>query len=183
MVLTTAQLQALKADIAAAGDLSVFPNTSDGNFAIAQLYNLSAVPAFIVWATDVPVRNVYDAITWANLTPNDTPDTTQLWENRALMCQAKQINLQIMLQGQATVNGAKANIRAGLQDALTAIPSGTGGAPRAAGWATGVQPSLQRTATRIEKLLAAGVGTSASPATMTVEGAIGHEDVGAARNS
>ncbi len=38
-MLTTAQLQTIKADIANNGDLVANPNTSDGNQAVANLYN------------------------------------------------------------------------------------------------------------------------------------------------
>jgi hypothetical protein len=186
MILTPAQLQAIKADITANSDLNVFPNNSDGSSAIAALYNLPAVGPFFVWNTAVDVGLIYDAIVWANLTPNDLADTTQIWENRAMMCQLKQINLQIMLQGKATLNCSRANVRAGLNDALTAIPSGTNGAPRAAGW-TAVQPVLARPATRLEKLFANTAGgngaTATTAALMVVEGSIAYQDIDSARAS
>ncbi|MBL8999290.1 MAG: class I SAM-dependent methyltransferase, partial [Gemmatimonadetes bacterium] len=49
---------------------------------------------------------VFDAITWANLTPVDVPDGSAAYTNRALLCQAKQINLQILLQGRERVAAA-----------------------------------------------------------------------------
>jgi hypothetical protein len=49
MALTPAQLTTLKADIAANSDLNSQPNNSDGNLAIANLYNLNASPNFTVW--------------------------------------------------------------------------------------------------------------------------------------
>ena len=53
MVLTSSQLTVLKADIIADPALNVFPNNSDGAFAIAVVYNLVASPAFWVWRSSV----------------------------------------------------------------------------------------------------------------------------------
>lgn len=178
--MTPAQNAAIKADIAANADLNAFPNTSDGNSEIAALYNAPAVPDFYVWRTNVPTAEVFDQIIWANLTPIDVPDTTQAWMNRSLACQGKQFNLQTILTGRDKIDASKANIRAGFQDALTAIPSGVGGANKQAGWAN-LQTALSRKATRLEKLLATGTGTQATPATMGFEGSVNYGDIGAAR--
>ena len=100
-----------------------------------------------------------DAILWANFTPLDTPDGTQLWTNRALCCQGKQFNIQLMLQGRSTIPGDKPGFRTGLQDALTALPSGASGANKTGGW-TAVQLVLQRLATRFENLFTTVDGVS-----------------------
>ena len=84
MSLTTAQLATLRADIAADGVLNAIPNTPDGAYAIADAYNLLAVPTFTVWCSTVATDDIFNAISWANLTPNDAPDTTQQWLNRAM---------------------------------------------------------------------------------------------------
>lgn len=178
--MTPAQNAAIKADIQANNDLNAFPNTSDGNDAIASLYNAPAVPDFFVWRTNVPTAEVFDQIQWAKLTPTDAPDTTQAWMNRSLACQGKQFNLQTILTGREFINAAKPNIRSGFQDALTNVPSGAGGATLAAGWAA-LQSTLSRKATRLEKLLATGSGTQAVPATMGFEGSINYSDIGTAR--
>lgn len=182
--LSGAQLQMLKTAIAADGTLSVLPPGPDGNDKIAKAMNLLAVPDFFVWATDVQTQTVYDAITWANLTPADAADGTQTWANRALVCQGKQMNLQLLLQGQATINGAKTNVRAGLQDALTNIPSGVGGALQAANWVA-VRTALARKAKRAERLFADttnGTGSTATlAAVMVCEGSITLDQVDAAR--
>lgn len=180
--MTPSQLSAIKADILADQSLSSFPNTSDGNFEIAKIYNAIAAPDFFVWQTAANVQTIFDNITWANYTPQDVPDNTATWTNRAIACQCKQINLQTMLTGRETINAAKTSIRAGLQDALTQLPSGASGATRAAGWVA-VQAALQRKATRGEKVLSAGSGSSASPATMGFEGSISYQDIESARNS
>lgn len=185
MSLTLAQLQAIKADIAANSDLNVFPQNSDGSSAIADLYNI--VGNQDVWRTEAPVAAIYDAITWANYTPADAPDTTAIYTNRLLAIQTKQMNLQNILQGRATVDASKANLRAGLRDAVVAIPAGAGGASVSAGGASGVTvlTACVRKATRIEKLLAP---TPATTGTVTAnllgfEGMISYRDIDQARAS
>lgn len=200
MALTSAQKSNLKTAIAAntnvAGGSSTYastpinqiPNNSDGNQAIADWYNGFPTPDFFVWNSVVPVSTIYDNVVWANLTPADTPDGTQTWANRSLACQGKQFNLQTILIGaQGVVNATKTNIRAGLQDALTNVPSGASGATQAAGWTNVRDKALSRKATNAEKLLAdttngngASGQTSAFPA---FDGPLSASDVDAARNS
>lgn len=184
--MTSAQLATLKADILADGALNAFPNNSDGNSAIVAAYTLFPGTDFFVWATDVLVTSVYDQIVWASLTPTDAPDGTQLWANRSLACQGKQFNVQILLQGQPRINGSKVNVRAGLQDALTNVPSGVAGALVSAGWVN-VRTALARKANRYEKLFAVTTaGNGAAPvtaATMALEGVVSLQDVTDARNS
>ena len=180
--MTPAQLATLKAEIDADPALSALPNTADDAFTIAAALNSTATPDFFVWQTSIPTQTIFDAITWSNFTPVDAPDTTQTWANRALACQGKQFNVQTILMGRETLNPSKANIRAGLQDALTAIPSGVAGASKSGGWAA-VQAAMQRKATRCEKILATGFGTSASPALLGFEGSVSYQDVLDARNA
>jgi hypothetical protein len=183
MALSPAQLAALKADIIADGALNAIPNSSDGNYAIAAAYNLDAAPVFTVWRSTTPADDVFNGITWANLTPNDAPDASQAWLNRALACQGKQFNVQTMLSGRTTVASGKINIRAGFQDALTNVPSGAAGAAVSAGWVT-VRDGMKRNATRAEKLFATGGnGAFATPADLVLEGRISLQDVTDARNS
>jgi hypothetical protein len=194
MALTTAQVQILKADIAADPTLSAKPHNGDGAFDVAAAYNLDASPAYYVWRTEVPVNDIFDAVTWANFTPADAPDGTVAWSNRSLACQGKQFNLQTMLGGRTLVDASKTNIRAGLNDATTLLPSGAGGVTRSGGWAA-ILPVLSRKARRIEKLFAvddgAGIGNTTSdprgastnPDRMTFEGTITPADVVDAWNS
>lgn len=135
-----------------------------------------------IWRPSVPADEVFDAITWANLTPVDAPDGSAAYTNRALLCQAKQINLQIMLQGRERISGAKPTVRAGLQDALLNVPSGTGGVTQSAGWA-GVKLALSRFATRAEAALATGAGTQASPSTPAFDGMLYYPDIPAIRTA
>lgn len=178
--MTPSQNAVIKADILANPDLNSAPMNGDGAWAISDLYNLIAIPDFYVWRTNVPTQEIFDAITWANLTPADVADGTQIWLNRAMACQGKQFNIQTLVTGRDFINASKVNIRVGFQDALTQIPSGVGGANRAAGWAT-LQLIMSRKATRLEKLLATGAGTQAIPALMSFEGLVNYQTIQAAR--
>lgn len=186
MNLTTAQLQSLKADIIAAADaacvaLEADQTSSDKAYAVANLYGLTASPDFYVWRTDAPISAIQNAIIWANMTPVDAVPTTpsltvDVFRARALVCQGKQMNLQNLIMGRATLDASQPNIRTGLQDSLTGYPAGAAGAIIAAGW-TAVQLILSRKANRVEKLLATGTGSQAVPATMGTEGTLTHQQV------
>jgi hypothetical protein len=185
MTLTTAQITALKADIAANSDTNIQPMTNAGHAAIAALYNLPTTTD--VWRTEAPVSVIADAINWASYTPVDVPDGTAAYTNRALVIQTKQMNLQMMLQGRTSVDASKQNIRAGLRDAVTALPAGVSGASVAAGGANGatVLAALTRKALRIEKLFM-GSTASTGPVTanlLTYEGAVTADEVATARES
>ena len=191
MALTTAQLQALKADIAAntatinGVQIKDMPNNSDANFDIAIWYNATASPDFIVWR-DLPMEDVLNLIDFAKMTPADavptTPDlSVQVWNARAMSCQSKQFNLQNLTIGRSTAPMKRANYRAGMQDCLTNIPAGASGATIAANW-TGVRDAAKKKATRGEKVLATGAGTTATPADLTFEGSLSYQDIAEARN-
>lgn len=175
MNLTPAQLLTLKAAIAAETDPTFVANRNAGaTGAMSSFYNEDS--AFVVWRTTTTVDSIMNAIAWANLTPTDTPDGTQTWMNRALACQGKQFNLQTILTGRTQIASANATIRNGIQDALTAIPSGAGGATVGGGW-NNVQAVLQRAARRGEALYATGTGTAQSPGALVAEGTITNENV------
>lgn len=184
-MLTAQQLQTIKADIAANADMNTLPDNSDGAFEIARLYNLPSTTD--VWRTDAPTKAIFDAINWSAYTPTDAPDTSALYTNRILSIQTKQMNLQNMLQGRETIDASKANIRAGLRDAVIALPSGTGGAAVTAGGASGatVLAACIRKATRLEKLLSSGPVTTGSTSAnlMGFEGSVSYQDIEAAKAS
>lgn len=136
---------------------------------------MNAPTSQYIWRQYTPADDVFDAIVWANLTPIDAPDGTALWTNRALLCQAKQINLQIMLQGKERIATAKATTRAGLSDALLNVPSGASGATQSAGWAA-VKSVISRIGTRAEMALAPGAGTQGSPSVPSFDGTISAYD-------
>lgn len=136
---------------------------------------MNAPTSQYIWRQYTPADDVFDAIVWANLTPIDAPDGTALWTNRALLCQAKQINLQIMLQGKERIATAKATTRAGLSDAMLNVPSGASGATQSAGWAA-VKSVISRIGTRAEMALAPGAGTQGSPSVPSFDGTISAYD-------
>lgn len=164
--MTDSELIALKAAILADANLTTLV-AEGATGAIAEY--LRSYSTFVVWRTITPVSDISDAITWANMTPTDAPDGTATYTNRALFSQAKQISLQTMVQGQQSISSAKANVRAGLQDALTNLPTGAGGASQSAGW-TSVRLAMQRKASLFEQIFATGIGTTASPGTLVLEG-------------
>lgn len=192
MALTPAQKTALKADIAvnanviASGQFAGtavkdVPNLNDGNIAVAGWYNLTAAGPFVVWR-DLPMETVLGLVTYAAMTPADTPDGTQTWANRSLACQGKQFNLQNLTIGRTTAPMKRTNYRAAMQDCLTNLPAGAGGANISANW-TGVRDAAKFNATNAEKLFATGTGSTGSPADLGYEGSISAADVEDARNS
>lgn len=196
MPLTPAQLATLKADVQAntatipAGQpwSGIFagiqvrdvPNSSDGNAAVAGWYNLTASPDYTVWR-DLPITTVLNLITFANMTPVDAADGTQTWANRSLACQGKQLNLQNLILGRATAPMKLTNFRSAIQDALTGLPAGAGGAVVGANW-PGVRDAAKFLATNFEKVFAVGAGTPAAPSDLTIEGRVTVADVSDALN-
>ena len=159
MALTPAQQAAVKADIIANADLDAFPNTSDGAFAIAVLYNLVAVPEFVVWRTNITTSEIKEVIDWVEVIASSVGERD---------------TFQFMI-ADGSINGSDINVRQGIAD----IFSGPGGANSRAA----LTALAKRSATRIEALLSTGNGTTASPATMDREGTISYQDVYSARNS
>lgn len=176
MPLTTAQLQALKADIIAAADaacvaLEADPSNSDKAFAVAVVYNLNASPDYWVWRTSV---------TKDEITNKPSQDgTTFVWAGNGYITRSagEQSCWAQLFNGTNSTNPSLANVR----QAFTDIFSGTGAA------ATNRAHLLvvaRRKATRLEKLFAidtpgsgAPRGTTADPDTMVVEGGISFDDV------
>lgn len=191
--LTTGQLATLRADILADGTLAAQPQTGDGAFAIAAAYNGPPAVALVVWRTDAPVKDIFDAINWSLYTPSSALDdatlllslTAQQRATQLLAIQTKQLNLQNLTMGRTTVDASKLNVRTGLRDAVISVPAGASGASVSPGGASGatVLTACTRNATRAEKLF---VGASAplggvTASLMTFEGLITIDDVLAAR--
>lgn len=190
MALSAAQLVTLGAYITADPVLNAHPKNTIGADAISVAMNAAPAVAFFVYKTNTPVIDLLEQITWANFTPQDLPPVAavptaptvaetyalDLWRSRSLQCQGKQFNIQTLLSGRNELNTAKQKIRDGIQDALTAIPSGLAGASKAGGW-TNVQTILYRPSILLEKVMATGTGTTLAPATMGYEGQIGGEEI------
>lgn len=180
MQLTTAQKQTLKAAILAETNTAfVALRNANDEQGMADFYN--AQSTFVVWQTSVAIDTITDAIDWARMTPAQAipatgTDAILQWQARALMCQGKQFNLQNLLIGKQSIAASRANIRAALQDCLTALPSTAAGTNQSAGW-TAVQASMQRTCTVGERLFATGTGTTATPGSLVVEGTVSAQDI------
>lgn len=166
--LSPAQLQALKADIAADPSLAALPNTGENDFTIAAAYNLTATPDFWVWRT---------AVREAEYTASPSPDGT-LWSWPAYIARSvgEQNAWGRMFMGNASVNPSLPNIQQGFAD----IFSGTQNSAPAQ--RTHLMACSRRKATRAEKVFAVGTGSTAAPATMGYEGAIDYTIVLTARS-
>jgi hypothetical protein len=164
MALTTAQLQALKAHIAASGDLNTIPAGSDGNAAIAALMNVAASPAFTVWRKSVSIMEVGDAVNGTELAGLSSLNNTRLQT--------------LVAMSAAGVNPSLANRRQFFDD----IFSGAGGVNTRAA----LLVLWKRPATRAQKLFSTGTGSDASPATTDANVgdsfAVTGQDVDSARN-
>lgn len=184
--MTPGQLTVLKAAIAAETDPVFVDHRANGNNSGMSIWFAQPVnPAFYVWKSSVNTDDVFDAINWALLTPADVPsaaDSVQLIEtqiNRGLVCQTKQINLQILLQGRQTINATKLRVRQALTDSLQNVPSGASGAAQDAGWAQ-VKATMYRPVNRGEKIFATGTGTTGVPGLAGWEGNVSRDDILAA---
>lgn len=180
MSLTPAQQATLKAFIEADPVLSLKPADAQGAYEIADALAVKANPAWYVYRTDMPKSEVQDGIVYANMTPAQavpaTGDALQVWIAKNLLAQGKQFNLQNLLLGSDTINFALPNILSGFQDALTGLPTKSDGTNQQAGW-TALQLKISRTANLLEKLLATGTGSQASPGTMTFQGTVGYVEI------
>jgi len=158
MGLTTAQLQALKADIAADGVLNQLPQNSDGAFEVATAYNMLASPDFTVWKSKVTLAEV-----GANLDSSEVESLTTA-ENARMQT--------FSMYNPDGLMPSRPDHRA----FFAGVFSGAGGANTSAA----LLILWKRLATRSEKLFATGTGSDASPATLTVEGNISYQTVLAA---
>jgi len=160
MLLTSAQLQAVKTNILTNSDLNSQPNDSDGAVEIAKLYNLNASPSFTVWKTNVSVKEIGDKINGNDLAGLSTLNNTRL-----------QTAVTLAVSG---FNPSLADRRFFFDD----IFSGAGGVTTRAN----LLALWKRLGSRIEKLFATGTGSDASPATIVFEGPVSFQDIEKARN-
>lgn len=180
MALTNTQLQTLKAAIAAETDATFSAYRDAGSTGLMAEW-LNGVSATDVWRTDAPVAAVLDAVSWDKYTPTDAPDGSATFTNRLLAVQTKQMNLQNMLIGRERIDASRANIRAGLRDAVIALPTGAGGSLTTAGGVGGttVLGACMRKATRAEKVFATTQATTGTSTAFLLgwEGSISDADV------
>lgn len=157
--MTPEQALIVKADILANPDLNSQPMSGDGAYAIAAMYNAEAVPAYVVWKTNVSAEEIMrNGMDWARV-DNLTVGKARIWD---------------WLTRLGTFNAAKTNVRAGIDAAWVGTAADL--AVRA-----NIYTHCKRNATRLEKLLATGAGTPASPSTMGLEGAVPYNEIEALR--
>jgi len=162
-MLTPAQMATMKANILATPALNAQPNNSDGAFFIANYYNQTASPAFIVWRSLVLQDDVMlNGFDWARV-DNLSAGKARIWE--------------WMFDNESRAfNPSQPNTRAGIDAVWVGTQADLD--VRAA-----VYVRCKRSATRGEQLLASGTGSDATPATMSFEGQLSYQDVQNARNS
>lgn len=156
-MLTPAQNAIIKAYIEADAILMAFPHNSDGAYAVADAINTVAAPNYIVWRGVMPVEEIeQNGFAWNQL---DTVPAAKyrIWER---------------LTASGYINPTKANVRQGINDFCKDGSNNTITALR-----NSILPHLKRQASIVEKLLATGAGTDASPSTMGFEGPISYNDV------
>jgi len=163
MALDPSLYPALKANILASPDLNSQPNTQDGAYEIARLYNLLASPTFTVWRSRVPYQEVADNTSVADL-GNMTAANVSRYSTAMQISPGGIVPTSVRRAGFEDIFGGAAG-------ATTRAKLGLAGTV----W--------MRSATRVEKVYATGTGTVASPASLVYEGAVNYQDVFYARNS
>lgn len=129
-------------------------NTLD-DIAAAAAFNAIASPAFIVWKTDVDPDDIMrNGMDWTRV-DNLTVGKARIWDWMTKL---------------GKFDASKANIRAGID--ATWVGTAADLAVRAV-----VYTHCKRSATLVEKLLATGTGSDASPGTMGFEGVLSVQDV------
>lgn len=162
MALTTAQQATLKTFVEADSTLNAFPHNSDGAFAIAEALKADALPDFVVWRTSVREQEFTD--------DTSSEGTTWSWPAFIARSVGEQTGWNAMFRN-GSINAAKANVR----QAFTDIFSGAQNSAPAQ--RTHCAAIAKRKANRLEKLFATGTGSTASPATMAVEGSLSYAEV------
>lgn len=168
MPLTTVQEQALKADIIAAADaecvaLEASPGNSDFAFAVAALYNAVASPDHWVWKTSLAKHQV--------TSETSVDNTTFSFPQLIARTPQEQFGWQELWNSTLSCNPSLPNVRQGFADVFSGAQAGPT-AQRAH-----LLAMARRKASRVEKLLAAGTGSTASPATLGYEGPLRGQDV------
>ena len=166
MQLSTAQKTTLKAAIMA--DPGVAQTYTDGNTSgVADYMNANAAPAFWVWRTNVTREEIY---TLQNDLPVSGAQTGfWAWDTYKAQGVPEQNAWTQMFMGDIA-NFSRQNLRDGIGKIFTGSAAAT--AQRDHCLAIG-----RRLASRVEKILATGTGSTASPGTMAVEGPITATDV------
>lgn len=164
MALTPAQLATLKAAILADPALNALPNTNAGNSVIAAELNATAVPDFIVWRKSMQTLEVGQVISYVALAAMTTANLDRVKTFQQL--------------NPASFDPGRSDIRTYMADTFSGALGGAGQATRDA-----LDAAYRRKALLIEKILATGTGSTASPAVMGYEGTVTTDEIERARAS
>lgn len=160
MTLTVEQKATLKTHILANQDTATL--YTDGNLdGLAGLLNAQASPAFWVWRTNVQRREIYHS--------TGPEGTTFNWTIFKAQSVTEQGAWREMFMGDEA-DFSLQNLRAGIANIFSG--SAQQNAQRDHCLAVG-----RRLASRIERLLATGTGSTASPGTMTFEGVLPYTEL------
>lgn len=159
--LTPAQKTTLLAAIQADPQIKSIYDTGN-DFLTAQALNVMAAPAFPLWNNRTNVQAIIDGMQLDKFTAVDPPDGSVLTTNRLLSVQVKQMNLQLMLTGRASIDAGLDTVRGNVRDAVIQVPAGAGGTMVTVGGASGVTTltAMTRSALLIEKILAGAQKTT-----------------------
>lgn len=202
MSLTQAQDQKIKIEIDA--DQALLDLIAAGELqAVADALAEPDVPEFLVWRTNTPAQDIYEAIDWGRYTPADDPvkpgveatptadevAKAHIQNNRAAHLRLKQENLQTMLLLQDSINTSLPGIRRTIFDSCTKLSAGANGAlvNSAGAGASTVLSVCRRPANRAERVLALGSQASDTTGTTTArvmgfEGRLTSNDIDRIRN-
>ncbi len=163
--MTDSQLAVLLADMNATGLFNSLVRDSTGAAVVESYYNQLFVPDYWVWKT---------SLTKEDITAKTSVDNTN-WSWTAYISRSqgeRDAFKEIFVSAGdnvATVNASLVNVRSGFSD----IFSGVSGAAQR----THLLAIARRLANKFERLFSVGLGTSASPSTMVIEGNLSVSDV------
>lgn len=168
MPLTSGQKTTLKAAIVADATLNAIPNTADGAFEVANQLDQLATPDYWVWRS---------AVSEAEIVSQASIDGT-IWSWTAYIARSEPERdaWKRMFNSVYSCNPSLANVRQAFADIFS---GNTNNAPTQR---THLLAVGRRKATRVEKILASGSGTTASPSLMGFEGKLSYQDVLDARS-
>jgi hypothetical protein len=153
--MTPTQITALRAVCLATPAAAAF-FVQDGAAGLKAYLNAPTDPAWIAWRSQVPQDEIMlNGFDWARV-DNLSVGKARVWE-------------WLFDNQTKSINPSKLNVRAGIDQVWTGVQADL--AVRAA-----VYVHCKRTATRVEKMLGSGVGTTADPGLMTFEGEVSDLD-------
>lgn len=153
-MLTVEQKATLKTFIEADPVFSVMPRDRDSVAEIMRLMDLPASPEFVVWRTSITQDEIIErGIDWTQV-DNLTVGQGRIWE-------------WLFDNDDKDINPSKSGTRAAISECWK-------GTAQKVAVATTILGYFKRPATILEKLLATGTGTTAVPATMSIEGSLSY---------